>query len=260
MDEAIRIVDMAQKKSAVIRILGALAVRIHSENSAELFSKLGRLGNTDRVFTDIDFAAYSKQKGKLRGLLEDELKFKADIWSLLHMKDRIMYQHPDGNFKVDVFFDRLDYSHEVSFGSDPKKGRLALDFPTITLADVMLEKLQIHQINEKDVKDIIILLHEHVVGLGQEKETIDAKYMASVLANDWGFWYDASANLGKVRAMTSEYATKGLLTNDVANDIQEKIGQLWKYVDEEPKSKDWASREKNGTQKQWWNDVEEVSR
>jgi len=176
------------------------------------------------------------------------------------MKDRIMYQHPDGNLKVDVFFDRLDYSHEVSFGSDPKKGRLALDFPTITLADVMLEKLQIHQINEKDVKDIIILLHEHVVGSGQEKETIDAKYMASVLANDWGFWYDASANFGKVQAMTSEYATKGLLTNDGVNDIQEKISQLRKYVDEEPKSKDWVSREKNGAQKQWWNDVEEVSR
>ena len=260
MNEAIRIVDLAQEKSVVIRILGALAVRIHSANSAELFSKLGRLGNTDRVFTDIDFAAYSKQKGRLRGLFEDELKFKADIWSLLHMKDRIMYQHPDGDFKVDLFLDRLDYSHEVDFGSDPKKGRLGLDFPTITLADIMLEKLQIHQINEKDIKDIIILLNEHAVGSGQEKETIDAKYVASVLANDWGFWYDTSANLGKVRTMASEYATKGLVTDDLLNDIQEKIDQLWKCVDQEPKSKDWVSRQKNGTQKQWWNDVEEVSR
>jgi hypothetical protein len=253
-------VDIAQRKSVQVRILGSLAVRIHSEPSAELFSKLGRLGNTDRVFTDIDFAAYSKQKGKLRGVLEDEMKLEADIWSLLHMKDRIMYRHPNDDFKVDVFFDRLNYSHEVSFGSDPKKGRLALDFPTITLADIMLEKLQIHQINEKDVKDVIVLLHEHVVGLGQDKEMIDAKYVASVLANDWGFWYDASANLEKIRAMTSEYVSKGLLTNDVAIDIQRKIDRLRKYIDEEPKSKNWISRGKNGTKKQWWNDVEEVSR
>ena len=260
MNDAIRIVEVAESESITVRILGALAIRVHSHNSADLFAKLGRLGNTDRVFTDIDFAGYSKQKGKLRGLFEDEFKFKADIWSLLHMKDRIIYQHPEGLYKVDIFLDRLDYSHPVNFGSNPKKGRLNLDFPTISLADLMLEKLQIHQINEKDIKDIIILLHEHHVGTGQDKESIDAKYMASTLANDWGFWYDATTNLDKVLTMAADYLAKGLISNEILTDVQDKTTQLRKYLDTEPKSKDWISREKNGTQKQWWKDVEEVSR
>ncbi len=260
MNEAIHIAEVAESKSIIVRILGALAVRAHSHNSADLFTKLGRLGNTDRVFTDIDFAAYSKQKGKLRGLFEDEFKFKADIWSLLHMRDRIIYQHPEGLCKVDVFLDKLDYSHPVNFGSDPKKGRLSLDFPTISLADLMLEKLQIHQINEKDIKDIIILLHEHNVGIAQDKEIIDAKYMSSTLANDWGFWYDATTNLDKVLTMAADYSTRGLISNEMLADVQDKISRLLKYLEMEPKSKDWVSREKNGIQKQWWKDVEEVSR
>jgi hypothetical protein len=260
IDEAVRIVDLAQKKGVTIRILGALAVRLHGNNSPELFLKLARLGNTDRLFTDVDLVAYSKQKGKLRGLFEDELKFRAEIWSLLSMKDRIIYQHQDGSFKIDVFLDRLNYSHEVNFGSDPKKGRLGLDSPTITLADIMLEKLQIHQINDKDVKDVVILLHEHAISSGEGKETIDAKYIASVLARDWGFFHDASTNLGKVRELASEYAKRGLITADILSGIEEKIGQLLRYSEEQPKSKGWVSREKVGTQKQWWNDVEEVSR
>jgi hypothetical protein len=260
MEDAIRIAEMAQSKSITVRLLGALAVSTHSHNSADLFAKLGRLGNTDRVFTDVDFVGYSKQKGKLRGLFEDELKFKADIWSLLHMKDRIIYHQSDGAYKVDIFLDRLDYSHTVNFGPDPKKGRLGLDFPTISLADLMLEKLQIHQINEKDIKDIIILLHEHTVASGQEKEAIDAKYMASTLANSWGFWYDANANLDKVLTLGIDYVAKGMISNEILTDVRDKITQLKQYINAEPKSKDWKLREKVGTQKQWWKDVEEVSR
>ena len=260
MNDAVRIANMAQSNSVVIRILGALAVRIHSHNSADLFVKLGRLGNTDRLFTDVDFVGYSKQKGKLRALFEDQLKFKPDIWSLLHMKDRIIYTHPDGVYKVDIFLDRLIFSHEVNFGSDPKNGRLELDFPSISLADLMLEKLQIHEINEKDVKDIIILLHEHSIGAEQDRESIDAKYIASTLANEWGFWYDATTNLNKVGTLAADYAAKGLVSNEIVADVQSKIIELKQFIDAEPKSKNWIQREKVGIEKQWWRDVEEVSR
>ena len=81
--------------------------------------------------------------------------------------------------KVDVFFDRLDMNHIIDF-----KNRLELDFPTISLADLLLEKMQIVQINEKDIKDTIILLREHPVE-DPDKETINANYVASLLAEDW---------------------------------------------------------------------------
>jgi hypothetical protein len=260
VDEAIKIVELAESKSISVRLLGALAIRTHATAGVDLFTKLGRLGNTGHLFTDADFIAYSKQRVKLRGLFEDQLKFKIAGYAMLASKNRIIYSHPHDLFKVDIFFDALDFSHPVRFGNEPKKGRLALDSPTITLVDLLLEKLQIHEINEKDVKDLIVLLHEHPINSHQDKEVIDAKYFASTLANDWGFWYDANANLDKVSTLSSGYQADGLISMDILTDVKEKIRELKRYVDEEPKSKDWTSRNKIGTQKQWWNDVEEVSR
>lgn len=260
IDDAIKIANAAQSRSLVLRIIGALAVRIHSTNSADLFMRLGRLGNTGRFFSDADFVVYSKQRGKLRGLFEDEFRFRIEGYSMLQAKDRMIYSHPDGIYKVDVFLDRLAFSHEICFGSDPGKGRLDLDFPTISLADLLLEKLQIHQITEKDVKDMIVLLHEHRMGSEQDRETIDAKHIALTLANDWGFWYDASMNLDKVLTLAADYQAEKLISREVLIGIQDKIAELKRHLDEEPKSPSWLSRAKIGTQKQWWKDVEERSR
>ena len=62
---------------------------------------------------------------------------------------RLVYFHPTGKFPIDVFLDKLEYSHNVSFGEYQKNGRLELDSPTLDLAEYHAEKLQIHQINKK---------------------------------------------------------------------------------------------------------------
>jgi hypothetical protein len=38
------------------------------------------------------------------------------------------------------------------------RGRLELDSPTISLVDLLLSKLQIQRITEKDIKDMIAIL------------------------------------------------------------------------------------------------------
>ena len=260
IDEAINIANIAESKSVTLRILGALAIRIHITNSVDLFSKLGRLGNVNRLFTDADFVAYSKQRHKVRGLFEDQFKFQITSYAILQSKNRIIYSHPDGKFKVDIFFDALNFSHEVRFGNEPKNGRLKLDSPTIPLGDLVLEKLQIHEITEKDIKDLIAVLYEHRIGSDQDREMIDAKHIATTLADDWGFWYDANMNLAKVLTLAAGYQTEGLISSDVLTNVKDKIDQLKQYVDAEPKSKDWNLRNQVGIKKQWWQGVEELSR
>ncbi len=71
---------------------------------------------------------------------------------------RLIYEHPETHIKIDVFMDELVMAHTMHF-----KGRLDLDFPTIGLADLLLSKLQIHQITENDSIDTIVLLAEHEV-------------------------------------------------------------------------------------------------
>ena len=45
---------------------------------------------------------------------------------------------------IDVFYDRLDYNHPIEY-----KGRLEADPYCVSLADLMLQKLQIVEINDK---------------------------------------------------------------------------------------------------------------
>ena len=68
---------------------------------------------------------------------------------------------------TDIFFDKLSFCHEIAW-----KNRLEDDNPTIPLAEMLLEKMQIVKINEKDIIDTIMLLLEHPLG-DRDQETIN---------------------------------------------------------------------------------------
>ncbi|MGC8975735.1 MAG: hypothetical protein ACP5KB_06040 [Thermoprotei archaeon] len=260
--EAIRIVREAESKGIVIRILGALAIYIHSTHAPqalEIYERVGRFGAGKPLFTDLDLVAYSKQRNKVMNFFEKELGFKYDpLLRALFVQKRLIYYHPRGFYNVDIFFDKLEFSHDVYFGDRPG-GRLELDNPTITLADILLEKLQIHKINLKDLVDLIILLYSHDLCEGST-ECVDGKYVAKVLADDWGFWYDAKQNLEKVRMQVIKYAEESMIPNELKNNVIRKIDELNNLIDAEPKSRKRLERAKIGTSKPWYREVEEVVR
>jgi hypothetical protein len=123
-----------------------------------------------------------------------------------------------------------------------------------------LEKLQIHDIAEKDIKDILVLLRSHRLAEADEDEALNVKYISRILADDWGFWYDAVQNLKKVRERIDEYLGEGLISEEDARDVTSKVAELLHRIDAEPKTSRWVKRMKEGLNKKWWRDVEEVSR
>ena len=261
--EAVGIVTKAQKRNTILRILGGCAIYIHSQHIPEamqLYDKIKRFGEDKPIFTDLDLIAYSKQRKEIMDLFEKELKFKYDPSMRVYMIRRLIYFHPKGYYDVDVFFDKLEYSHDVVFGSKPGKGRLELDFPTISLADLVLEKLQIHQINLKDLIDLIVLFFGHEVGSTAKKEVIDGSYVAKILADDWGFWYDATSNLKKVKKVAKDFKEEGKLTEEEYSTVINRVDKLMKMIDTEPKTRKWKKRAKVGTSKPWYREVEEVVR
>jgi hypothetical protein len=144
-------------------------------------------------------------------------------------------------------------NHDIPF-----KDRLDLDPLTISLADLLLEKMQIVQINEKDYIDTMMLIREHAIGDdGKAPETIDAGYIAKLLATEWGFYYTVTTNLGKVQARLAQY---GELSPEDREDIATKIEKLLKRVEEEPKSFSWKMRARMGPKSKWYRDVEEAIR
>jgi len=131
---------------------------------------------------------------------------------------------------------------------------LELDFPTITPSDLLLEKMQIVQITEKDLKDTMILLREHEIK-EHENDVINTKYIAKLLSNDWGFYYTVTTNLKKTKEFLNFFDA---LTDEDKNIISEKIDKLLDYIEREPKSLKWKARAKIGTRKKWYREVETI--
>jgi len=261
LEEGLRIVTEAETKGVILRILGAIAFMHHSQNFSGLFRDLARLGK-ENLFTDIDLIGYKKQRKDIRELMEDQLKFEVDRHVLmLHSDRRLIYYHPKNQMIVDIFLDALQFSHDLVFGTDPKNGRLNLDYPTIPLPDLLLQKLQIHEINEKDLKDIFALVRAH--SLSNDTTTRDAinlNRICEVLSEDWGFWKDSVTNLTKTQELASQLRDKGLISEEDRNDFFEKTTEILGKVENYPKSKNWIKRAKAGASKPWWSDVDEILR
>ena len=243
INRGLQIVEEGKKRGIPLRLMGAVAVRIHCPEFRELHIKL------ERPLTDIDVMTLKKYKKDIEALFKDMgYDWYVPKW---YARGRYIFIDPETKLLVDVFFDKLEMCHTIDF-----RERLEVDYPTISLADIMLEKLQIVEINEKDIKDMVVLLREHDVG-ETDKETVNGKYIAKLLADDWGFWYTATTNLKKLKDFLDKYE---ILTDEDKQIVASRIDKLLEMIDKEPKTKKWQKRAKIGTKKIWYRKVEEVAR
>jgi hypothetical protein len=264
MRESEGIVNTAQREGLTLRIIGGLGIALHCQQFIEFAKKLGRTGTgvaKGQEYSDLDFVSYRKHRDKVKELFGKigYVKRRATLSSAA--SERQIYYHPKGWFYVDVFFDQLLVAnHPVDF-----RGRLELDYPTITVTDMLLEKVQIWEaFGVKDLKDCLLLLKAHGIKERNEKEGIDASYIARVLAQDWGFWYTVTTNLRNIERFMSELDKLGadaqinpaLISDMERNDINEKITVLVNRIEAEPKPFGWKMRARVGTKKQWYNHVE----
>ncbi len=254
LDEAKRIVEEGKKRGFILRVIGGAAIRLHSLEFKNLAEKLGRLEG-EQEFTDLDFMAYRKQQKKMPDFFRDYgnlvygspfIKRKTTLSSATTR--RHIYFHPKGWYFLDVFFDELKMNHTVKF-----KNRLEIDPLTISVTDLLLEKLQICEFfGEKDLKDSIILIRAHDVG-DKEENMINAEYIAELLAKDWGFYYTFTENLKGIKELLPQF--EALSESDIT-DINLKIDKMFEIIDAKPKGVKWKARAKIGTKKLWYRPVE----
>jgi hypothetical protein len=239
-----RIAAEAERRGVVLRLLGALAFHLRCPQYAPLRSALGR------ELSDLDYVAVSKQWDAIVGLLTS-LDYSFDERrAMLHGHDRVIFFHPNG-LRVDVFFDRLDMCHVVDL-----RQRLLVDRDTIPLADLLLEKMQIVRITDKDIIDTIVLFLEHPVT--STDVSLNADYVARRLAYDWGFYYTVTSNLGRISdEFVDQYEQLG---GQERQTVRERIKQMLDRIEAEPKTIKWKMRAKLGTSVQWYKDVGELVR
>ena len=179
----------------------------------------------------------------------DELGYVADRQVALATDGQHrFFVHPETRLGVDVYFDQMNYCHPVVF-----EGRLRADPNTLPLAELLLAKMQIVQLTEKDIKDTIVLLLEHQVG-DTDDETVNAGRITEVLSHDWGFWYTMTSNLEKVGERLPLYA---VIDEEAKALVKHRIAALAERIESAPKDLRWKLRARVGTRRQWYQDVEE---
>ncbi len=244
--ERTRILDALQQpenRHIILRLIGALAFRTHCPQFGYLQDALGR------VFTDIDFGSYPRFGGDITRLLTG-LGYEEDkMVTRLFGEGRMLFHDPAFGRHIDIFFNKLDFCHEVSF-----VGRLEVETLTLPLAELLLEKMQIVKLNEKDLIDTIMLLREHPVGEG-DNETVNGKLIARLLGNDWGYWRTVTANLKLVDEMLVRYPS---LTEEDRRVVGGRIADLLARIEAQPKTVRWNLRSRVGERVKWYKDVEEL--
>jgi hypothetical protein len=244
--EAKAVIAAANERGLHLRLLGALAVIEQCPNGVWLLEK------TNRILTDLDFMGYDREIRDVEAMFR-ELGYEVlggrgvtmDVWV-----GRRIFHDPSGvRRRVDVFLDRLDFCHPIEL-----TGRLEMESVTIPLTDILLEKLQIVEINEKDLKDLVVLLLEHPVADGPEPGAFDAAYLVALLSGDWGFSYTVSLNLDRIRRYMQ---TLPDLTEEQRGVVSGRIDEIWGRVESAPKSLKWKLRARVGTSRRWYQEVGE---
>jgi hypothetical protein len=228
------ILTSAKESGVILRLIGSIATRLHSESA--------RAQVIPRALTDIDFIGYSSQSKQVENLFH-KLGYAGDEeFNMFHGAERLAFRGKDG-LKIDVFFDVLTMSHKLDL-----RGRLELDYPTISLTDLLMTKLQIVELNEKDVKDMICLLNDHDLSDSDQPEKINSKYVADLCGKEWGVYKTFTMNLKRILTHLDKLGSDDKMRSRVAEQVRSLLDQIEKV----PKTTKWKMRAKVGEKKRWY--------
>lgn len=235
--EAERIAAAARALKVPVKLVGGAAVNLHSRSAREAPLK--------RKYGDLDFVAASKQRQAAEKLFES-LGYQGDRrFNTLNGHQRLLYLDPVNGRQIDVFIDRMRMCHVIELAD-----RLGGDDPCLTPADLLLSKLQVFEVNMKDLVDSIALLLDHPIA-DHDDDAINGTYLAALLSQDWGLYRTMQMNTSKIRE-----TAKGLA---VATDtVNQRLDELWARTEAHPKSLKWRLRAKVGDRMSWYELPEEV--
>lgn len=239
--EAERLAATIVATGAPVRIMGGLAVWLRCETA--------RRPPFAREYRDIDVVAPKRERKSVSAFLESAGYVPDRLFNALHGAQRLVYSSTAGPWTLDVIFDELNMSHRIDL-----RDRLALPGATIDLADLLLTKLQVWQVNEKDLGDAACILADHaLVGGGATPDDLDLDRIRALVGADWGLCHTTERNLGRVREEWLRRAADG-----TRFDAGRQVEALLDEIARTPKSMSWKARARVGERVRWYETPEEV--
>ena len=232
--EAERISAAARALKVPVKLVGGAAVNLHSRSA--------RAAPLKRKYGDLDFVAASKQRQAAEKLFES-LGYEGDRrFNTLNGHQRLLYLDAVNGRQIDIFIDRMRMCHVIELAD-----RLGGDDPCLTPADLLLSKLQVFEVNMKDLVDSIALLLDHPIA-DHDDDAINGSYLAQLLSQDWGLY---RLNTARIRETAKELPVP-------ADTVNQRLDELWARTEAHPKSLKWRLRAKVGDRMSWYELPEEV--
>ncbi len=235
--EAERITAAARALKVPVKLVGGAAVNLHSRSAREAPLK--------RKYGDLDFVAASKQRQAAEKLFES-LGYQGDRrFNTLNGHQRLLYLDPVNGRQIDIFIDRMRMCHVIELAD-----RLGGDDPCLTPADLLLSKLQVFEVNMKDLVDSIALLLDHPIA-DHDDDAINGTYLAQLLSEDWGLYRTMQLNTARIRDTAKQLPV-------AVDTVNQRLDELWARTEAHPKSLKWRLRAKVGDRMSWYELPEEV--
>ena len=236
------VVAAATAQSIPVRLIGGVAIWLRASPAAR--AALGR------TYPDIDLVAHKKQSRKLRAVLEEQGFEPERVFNATHGARRLLYHGP-GGWQVDIFLDTFEMSHTLDLGT-----RLEAEPETLAAAELLLTKLQIAEVNAKDLSDTAMLLWDHEPASADGPGLLNLAPVVARCSSDWGLYTTVTDNLAASAEMLGSLVP---WEADRAR-IAARIAAVTDALAAAPKSVGWQLRARVGRRKRWYELPEEVIR
>jgi hypothetical protein len=236
-EEGRRLATAARAADLPLRLIGGVAVWCTCPSA--------RTASLSRAYGDVDLVGRSGDRKRITALMQNE-GYEADrMFNALHGATRLNFHDPIRDRPVDVLLDRFVMAHELDL-----RESTSADGLTIALADLLMTKLQVVNINEKDVRDALALLLDHELAPGE----IETGRILDATRNDWGLEHTIHRSLNTIAEMLGSFE----LQPEQTEVIQRRITELGQALDEAPKGTKWKLRARVGERVRWYEEPEEA--
>jgi len=232
LDLTRELVRLADQRGVPLRALGGLGIELRAAGADERLR---------RQYADVDVAAPRKARRQVEDVMQAAGLGGEPEFNALQGAHRQIWWTPDGGSHVDVFLGEFRMCHRLDLD-----GRLGVDHPALPAADLLLTKLQVVELNRKDVTDVAALLTTHAISEGDEPGVIDRGRIVDVLSGDWGFYTTATDNLERLPGLVAE------LDAELGRQVATAAEELGRMVADAPKSRGFNLRAKVGRRKRWY--------
>ncbi|MGB3904020.1 MAG: hypothetical protein WBB22_03795 [Anaerolineae bacterium] len=239
-EEVRRVVDAAGERGLHLRVVGGVAVKLHCPSAQHR--------SMARTYGDVDFIGYRSERTKVVPLMEDLGYEPNRRFNALQGHRRLLFDHPELGYDADVMLDIFVMCHELNF-----IGRLEADEYTVPIEELLLTKMQVVELNEKDVKDSFAMLHDHDIAEVDDLDTIDPRFIGKLCSDDWGWYKTLTMNIAKMTELAPDY-----LDEKETEVVVERLARLRQVIEEVPKSMKWKMRARVGEKRPWYQLPEDV--